>query len=76
MDDSSADVTRLLIELRGRGREATEKLFDLLYVELRRLAQHHMLNERADHSLQATALVHEAYLSEQINLTYPAEAIN
>lgn len=40
MDVSSSDVTRLLIELRVRGREATEKLFDLLYVELRRIELH------------------------------------
>jgi RNA polymerase sigma factor (TIGR02999 family) len=34
----------------------------LLYVELRRLARRYLLNERSDHTLQATALVHEAYL--------------
>jgi RNA polymerase sigma factor (TIGR02999 family) len=62
MEDSSGEVTRLLIELKGRRQEAASRLFDLLYVELRRLARRHLLNERSDHTLQATALVHEAYL--------------
>jgi len=43
--------------------EATsEELFALLYAELRRLAEHYMRKERRGHTLQATALVHEAYL--------------
>jgi RNA polymerase sigma-70 factor (ECF subfamily) len=62
VEDSSGEVTRLLIELKGRRHEAASRLFDLLYVELRRLAQRHLLNERPEHTLQATALVHEAYL--------------
>lgn len=60
--DSSGEVTRLLAELRGRRQEAVLRLFDLLYSELRRLAQRHLVNERPEHTLQATALVHEAYL--------------
>jgi RNA polymerase sigma-70 factor (ECF subfamily) len=62
VEDSSGEVTRLLIELKGRRHEAAARLFDLLYVELRRLARRHLLNERPEHTLQATALVHEAYL--------------
>jgi RNA polymerase sigma-70 factor (ECF subfamily) len=62
VDDSSGEVTRLLTELRGRRQEAAARLFDLLYSELRRLAQRHLMNERPEHTLQATALVHEAYL--------------
>jgi RNA polymerase sigma-70 factor, ECF subfamily len=62
VEDSSGEITRLLVELRGRGQEAASRLFDLLYVELRRLARRHLQNERSDHTLQATALVHEAYL--------------
>ena len=62
MDDSSGEVTRLLDELKGRRQEAAARLFDLLYGELRRLARRHLLNERPEHTLQATALVHEAYL--------------
>lgn len=62
MADLSGEVTRLLIDLKGRRQEAASRLFDLLYVELRRLARRHLLNERSGHTLQATALVHEAYL--------------
>ncbi len=62
MDSSSVDVTQLLEELRGRRQGAAPKLFELLYTELRRLAHHHLYNENPDHSLQATALVHEAYI--------------
>jgi RNA polymerase sigma factor (TIGR02999 family) len=41
---------------------AAEALFQLLYPDLRRLAQSHLSHERPDHTLQATELVHEAYL--------------
>ena len=41
---------------------AAEQLFPLVYQELRRLAKNRMASERSDHSLQATGLVHEAYL--------------
>ena len=43
-------------------RAAVDELFGTVYVELRRLAQHHMAAERSDHTLRATALVHEVYL--------------
>jgi RNA polymerase sigma factor (TIGR02999 family) len=62
VDDSSGELTRLLTELKGRRSEAASRLFDLLYRELRRLARRHMVNERPQHTMQATALVHEAYL--------------
>lgn len=62
MDSSAGEVTRLLNELQDRQEEATPKLFELLYNELRRLAQFYLKNERPDHTLQATALVHEAYV--------------
>ncbi len=62
MDHSPGEVTRLLIELEDRGQEAAPKLFELLYAELRRMAQVHLQSERPDHTLQATALVHEAYV--------------
>jgi len=42
--------------------QALEKLIPLVYSELRRLAAHYMRRERPDHTLQTTALVHEAYL--------------
>jgi RNA polymerase sigma factor (TIGR02999 family) len=56
------EVTRILSEI-GRGDPSvTEKLLPLVYDELRKLAAVRMTNERADHTLDATALVHEAYL--------------
>jgi RNA polymerase sigma factor (TIGR02999 family) len=57
-----SDVTRLL-EAAGRGDgQAAADLLPLVYDELRRLAAARMVNERADHTLNATALVHEAFL--------------
>jgi RNA polymerase sigma factor (TIGR02999 family) len=57
-----SEVTRL-IQAIGRGdSQATAELLPLVYDELRRLARAHMAQERAEHTLQATALVHEAYL--------------
>ncbi len=62
MDHSSHDVTRLLAEA-GQGRkEAWEKLAPRVYEELRGLAESAMRRERAGHTLQPTALVHEAFL--------------
>lgn len=59
---ASPDVTRLL-EAWGQGDQAAlEKVTQLVYQELRRLAHRYMSGQRADHTLQTTALVHEAYL--------------
>ena len=56
------DVTQLLSAL-TRGEEgAASKLIPMVYAELRRLAGSYMRRERTEHTLQATALVHEAYL--------------
>jgi hypothetical protein len=61
-DNSSEQVTRLL-EDAGRGKTHTSaELLPLVYEELRKLAAHRMAGERADHTLQATALVHDADL--------------
>lgn len=56
------DVTRLLIGWSGGDRRALDRLMPLVYDELRILAQRSLSRERQDHTLQATALVHEAYL--------------
>jgi RNA polymerase sigma factor (TIGR02999 family) len=56
------DVTRLLVEWRHGDQAALAHLLPLVYDELRRLAQRYLQSERPDHTLQATALVHEAYL--------------
>lgn len=56
------EVTNYLREYRSGNREVLDKLFPLVYDELRRLAASRLRNERGDHTLQPTALVHEAYL--------------
>ena len=62
MDPANEDVTLLLIELTKGNKEAASKLIPLVYDELHKLARRHMRRERTDHTLQATALVNEAYL--------------
>src|SRR5262245_43578278 len=57
-----SDVTVLLEDLRQGKREAAELLLPLVYDELRKLAHHYMRSERPNHTLQATGLVHEAYM--------------
>jgi RNA polymerase sigma factor (TIGR02999 family) len=59
---SSNPVTELLIRWRRGDQEALQALLPLVYDELRRLAHHHLEAERVGHTLQSTALVHEAYL--------------
>ena len=56
------EVTRLLVELRRGNPEAGDKLIPLVYPHLHRLAASYMRRERPEHTLQATALVNEAYL--------------
>jgi RNA polymerase sigma factor (TIGR02999 family) len=56
------DVTRLLADLQGGRPAAASELIPLVYDELHRLARRQMQLERPDHTLQATALLHEAYL--------------
>ncbi len=56
------DVTLLLDKINNGDSSAPEELLPLVYDELRKLASGYLKNERPDHTLQATALVHEAYL--------------
>lgn len=56
------DVTQLLAAYGNGDQSALDQLFPLIYDELRRLASSYMRRERRDHTLQTTALVHEAYL--------------
>jgi RNA polymerase sigma factor (TIGR02999 family) len=58
----SDDVTLWLQEASRGDRRRVDDLFPVLYEELRRLAGSHLARERSDHTLQATALVNEAYL--------------
>jgi RNA polymerase sigma factor (TIGR02999 family) len=55
-------ITQLLQRWRDGNREALDALLPLVYEELRRLAHRHLRNERTEHTLQSSALVHEAYL--------------
>jgi RNA polymerase sigma factor (TIGR02999 family) len=57
-----SDVTRILSQIESGDQQASEVLLPLVYDELRKLAAARMANERADHTLSATALVHEAYV--------------
>jgi RNA polymerase sigma factor (TIGR02999 family) len=56
------EVTRLLVASSAGDRAAMDQLMPLVYDELRRLAQSYLRDERHGHTLQGTALVHEAYL--------------
>jgi len=58
----SQPVSQLLAQWRAGDEESLRRLVPLVYNELRRLAHHHLRRERPDHTLQTTALVHEAYL--------------
>jgi RNA polymerase sigma-70 factor, ECF subfamily len=62
MQPASVNVTMLLRQLRSGNQNAVAELVPLLYDELRRIASRYLQRERPDHTLQATALVHEAYL--------------
>jgi RNA polymerase sigma-70 factor (ECF subfamily) len=62
MNESSIDVTMLLKQLSSGNQDVLAELIPLVYDELRRLAAYHLRRERSNHTLQATALVHEAYL--------------
>jgi RNA polymerase sigma factor (TIGR02999 family) len=62
MATPSAEITGLLLAWSGGDEAALEQLMPLVHRELHRIARRCMAKERADHSLQATALVNEAYL--------------
>jgi RNA polymerase sigma factor (TIGR02999 family) len=57
-----SEVTQILVALEQGENRAAKELLPLVYDELRRLAAWHLANERPGQTLQATALVHEAYL--------------
>lgn len=62
MSEQTKDVTVLLNAASAGDKAAPGKLLEIVYDDLRRLAGAYLQNERIDHTLQATALVHEAYL--------------
>ena len=57
-----SDVTQILSKIEAGDAKAADELLPLVYDELRKLAAARMANERPDHTLQATALVHDAYV--------------
>ncbi|MEK6407924.1 MAG: sigma-70 family RNA polymerase sigma factor [Acidobacteriota bacterium] len=59
---SQRQVTQLLLDWSDGDNEALDKLIPLVYQELKRLARYQMRRERADHTLQTSALVNEAYI--------------
>ena len=61
-DPATHEVTRLLLAWSGGDAAASEQLMSAVYEELRQLARSYLRRERGDHTLQPTALVHEAYL--------------
>ncbi len=61
-DYTTENVTQLLVELSNGNHAVVDALLPLIYDELRNLAANYLRRERRDHTLQPTALVHEAYL--------------
>jgi RNA polymerase sigma factor (TIGR02999 family) len=70
------DLTELLLASQAGSQEAMNRLVPLVYDELKVLAAHYLRSERPDHTLQTTALVHEAYvkLVNQQGLTWQSRA--
>lgn len=62
MTESATDISELLIDYSEGNQGALDKLIPLVYDELHRLASRYLRRERPNHTLQTTALVHEAYL--------------
>jgi RNA polymerase sigma factor (TIGR02999 family) len=69
-------VTQLLLQISGGNRAAADELTPLVYQELKRIAGGQLRSERPGHTLQATALVHEAYLKlvDQRNVSWQNRA--
>ena len=59
---AKGDITQALAELAATGPNGAARLFEVIYRELHHVAAAQMRSERVDHTLQATALVHEAYM--------------
>ncbi len=62
MPDDQEEITEILESWKNGNEDAAERLFPIVYDELRRKAKKFLAKERSDHTLQPTALVHEAYL--------------
>jgi len=57
-----SEISRILSDWNAGNRESADALLSLVYRELRKIAEQYMRKERAEHTLQPTALVHEAYM--------------
>ncbi len=75
-EPSQKEITQLLRDWNRGDTSALDRLMPLVYSELRRLAKAYLHRERADHTLQPTALVHEAYLRlvDSANVTWQNRA--
>ncbi len=62
MPEPTENLTQLLIDASSGDKNSLDEILPLVYDELRKIAQNYLNRERGDHTLQATALVHEAYL--------------
>ena len=62
MDNNRNDVTKLLFDLSSGNKEVVDVLMPMVYKEMHQLAHMHLRGERRNHTLNATALVHEAYV--------------
>ncbi len=62
MSENAGDLTQLLVDWSAGDQDAFEELMPAVYDELHRLAARYLRRERSDHTLQTTALVHEAYI--------------
>ncbi|MDX1637221.1 MAG: ECF-type sigma factor [Balneolaceae bacterium] len=62
MATSSKDITAILNRLNGTNENQAEVIYPLIYNRLREIAEIHLHKERKDHTIQATELVHQAYL--------------
>ena len=76
MVTNPGEVSQLLGKIKAGDRSAEDRLFALLYADLRRMAAYQLRRERSDHTLQPTALVHEAYLRlvDQTQVESPSRA--
>jgi len=60
--DSAGDITQVLLNWENNREAALERLIPVVYAELRSIASSHLRHERPDHTMQPTALIHEAYI--------------
>ena len=76
MPQTPQNVTQLLLAWKGGDKDALDKLIPIVYDELRRQASRYLRRERAGHTLQTTALIHEAYvrLVDQKNVQWQNRA--